>query len=87
VADILPREVITHRKQGFEGPMVRWLQTDLKEYVRQTLSEENLNRQGLYNNGVVQGILDDHFARTEISNTLIWSLVVFQEWFNDYMVK
>lgn len=87
VGDILPREVITHRKQGFEGPMVRWLQTDLKEYVRRTLSEDNLNRHGLFDNGAVQGILDDHFSRTEINDTLIWSLVVFQEWYNEYMVR
>lgn len=85
VANILPREVITHRKQGFEGPMTRWLQTDLKPYVLEVLSENNLEKHGLFNKKVVKGILDEHFNRREINDTLIWSLVMFQAWYNLYM--
>ena len=85
ITNILPQEVISHRKQGFEGPMTRWLQTDLKNYVIKTLSKENLNKHEFFNYSTVKNILNEHFSRTEINDTLIWSLIVFQEWYNQYI--
>jgi asparagine synthase (glutamine-hydrolysing) len=81
----LPREVITHRKQGFTGPMTRWLQNDLKSFVIDTLSERNLSKHDLLNQVTVRRVLDEHFGGREIHDTLIWSMVIFQTWFNLYM--
>jgi asparagine synthase (glutamine-hydrolysing) len=83
--DILPKEVVTHRKQGFVGPMTRWLQTDLKSYVLNTLSDKNLNKHGILNPNTVKTILDEHFNRIEINDKLIWTLVMFQNWYNLYI--
>jgi len=85
--DILPKEVVTHRKQGFIGPMTRWLQTDLKPYVLQTLSDENLNKHGMFNTNTVKTILDEHFNRGEINDKLIWALLMFQNWYNVYVER
>ncbi len=81
----LPKEVIKHRKQGFVGPMSCWLKKELKPFVLQTLSEENLARHGFLNPGTVRMVLDEHFSGKEIHDTLIWSMVVFQVWFNRYI--
>jgi len=87
VAPLLPKEVIDHRKQGFVGPMTRWLQTDLKQYVLDTLDGKNLNKHGLLNAQTVKRITDEHFSGKEIHDTLIWSLVIFQKWFDAYVGK
>jgi asparagine synthase (glutamine-hydrolysing) len=81
----LPREVISHRKQGFVGPMARWLRSDLKGFVLDSLSERNLAKHGLLNPATVQTILNEHFSGKEIHDTLIWSMVVFQSWFDLYL--
>ncbi|MBJ6727568.1 asparagine synthase (glutamine-hydrolyzing) [Geomesophilobacter sediminis] len=83
--EYLPAEVITHRKQGFVGPMTSWLKTDLKPFVLETLSEPNLRRHGLLNPATVRAILDEHFSGREIHDTLIWSMLVFQTWHNLYL--
>jgi asparagine synthase (glutamine-hydrolysing) len=83
--NLLPKEVIRHRKQGFVGPMTRWLQGDLKPYVLNTLSEKNLHRHGLFNSNTIQTLLREHLTGREIHDTLIWSLVVFQVWFDLYL--
>ncbi len=85
VAPILPAEVINHKKQGFVGPMTRWLQTDLKGITQERLSEKNLKRHGILNPDTVRNILDDHYNGREINDTLIWSLLIFQTWFDLYM--
>jgi asparagine synthase (glutamine-hydrolysing) len=87
VRDIVPKEVINHRKQGFVGPMTQWLKNELKPYVFETLSESNLRKHNLLNHLTVQKILDEHFSGREIHDTLIWSMVIFQTWYDIYMDK
>ena len=83
-APLLPKEVLNHRKQGFVGPMAHWLRTDLKAYVLETLDEKNLAKHGLLNSRTIKRIIAEHFSGREIHDTLIWSLVVFQKWFDQY---
>lgn len=87
VRDLLPREVIDHRKQGFVGPMTSWLKNELKSFVHETLSESNLRKHNLLNYKTVQKILEEHFSGKEIHDTLIWSMVIFQTWYDIYMDK
>jgi asparagine synthase (glutamine-hydrolysing) len=87
VASLLPWEVISHRKQGFVGPMAQWLKNDLKPYVLESLSEEKLKKHGLLNHGAIKTILHEHFSGREIHDTLIWSILIFQTWFNLYIEK
>jgi asparagine synthase (glutamine-hydrolysing) len=85
VAPRLPKEVIYHRKQGFVGPMSQWLRTDLRKPVEHILSRKNLEKHGLFDPEAVARILDEHFNRVEIRDKQIWSLVMFQAWYNRYM--
>jgi asparagine synthase (glutamine-hydrolysing) len=85
LADILPRRVLSHRKQGFVGPMSQWLKADLRNYVLAVLSPQSLSRHGLFDRATVSRILSDHFEGRETNDTLIWSLVVFQTWFDLYL--
>lgn len=85
VRPILPREVLDHRKQGFVGPMAQWLKKDLKGYTMEALSRNNLAKHGLFNADTIAKVLDDHFSGREIHDTLIWSLLIFQRWFDLYM--
>lgn len=85
VGGILPGDVIAHRKQGFVGPMAQWLKYDLKPFVLETLSPEHLRRHGLIRQDTVARILDEHFSGRQIHDALIWSMVIFQHWYNNYM--
>lgn len=85
VKTLLPKEVISHRKQGFVGPMTSWLKNDLRSFVLETLSEGNLRKHDLLNRGTVRTILEEHFSGREIHDTLIWSMVIFQTWYNIYI--
>jgi hypothetical protein len=39
----------------------------------------------MFDQGTVRTILEDHYSRKEINDTLIWSLLIFQTWFDLYM--
>jgi asparagine synthase (glutamine-hydrolysing) len=87
VRNLLPKAVIEHRKQGFVGPMTQWLKTDLKAFVEETLSRKNLDRHGYLNFDMVHRILDEHMSGRQIHDTLIWSILIFQKWYDLYIDK
>jgi asparagine synthase (glutamine-hydrolysing) len=85
VSSLLPQTVLSHRKQGFVGPMTQWLRTDLRSYVLEVLSDVNLDKHKLLNKNLVKQLISEHLEKTEIHDKLIWSLVIFQTWFNMYV--
>jgi asparagine synthase (glutamine-hydrolysing) len=87
VRDIIPHEVIHHRKQGFVGPMTSWLKNELKPYVFESLSEASLRKHNFLHYPTVKRILEEHFSGKEIHDTLIWSMVIFQAWYEKYMIN
>ncbi|WP_455387808.1 asparagine synthase (glutamine-hydrolyzing) [Petrachloros mirabilis] len=76
----LPAEVIGHRKQGFESPMAAWLRSDLADYARDILARR-LNDTGLFDSGYVSAKLEEHLAGRHKNNKLLFSLIMFQEWY------
>lgn len=85
--DLLPQEVLNHKKQGFVGPLSSWLKADLREYTERALSEPVLRRQGIFNPETVKRVLEEHYAGRENNETLIWMLLVFQVWFDSYISR
>jgi len=87
VKSILPQDIISHRKQGFIGPMAQWLKKDLKSYTEDNLNEKSLKKHGLLNFETIKKVMNNHFSGREIHDTLIWSLLIFQKWYEMYIEK
>jgi len=81
----VPRENILKRKQGFVGPTARWLRGDMRNLTMDKLSRRQLERHGLFDPQTVSTILEEHYSGKETNDTLIWSLLIFQEWFDRYL--
>jgi asparagine synthase (glutamine-hydrolysing) len=77
----LPVEVLNHRKQGFESPMAAWLRTDLVEYARDILGKDRLGKSDLFRSDYVSARLEEHLAGRHKNNKLLFSLIMFQEWY------
>jgi asparagine synthase (glutamine-hydrolysing) len=80
VAPLLPREVVHGRKRGFSIPAAAWLRGDLLPFARETLSPENVRRQGFLQPNVVTRLLDDHVAGREDLSRQLWGLLAFTLW-------
>lgn len=81
----LPTEVTNHRKQGFESPMAAWLRTDLAAYARDILGRDRLGKIGLFDAGYVSSKLEEHLAGHQKNNKLLFSLIMFQEWYERHV--
>ncbi len=78
--DLLPREVLTRRKQGFSPPFTVWSRGPLRGLVGARLAPERVRNAGVLDPAAVATLLDDHLAgRVERGRTL-WTVLSLQMW-------
>ena len=58
VADVIPAEVLNRRKVGFDTPAVRWMQTQHRAWVRDTLTSTAARNRGLWDVAALSRWLD-----------------------------
>lgn len=76
----LPKNILSHPKQGFGVPLSLWFKSDLKEFVNDTLLAENPLLAKYVNKSYVKKIIMEDRKGKRDFNSKIWSLIVFEEW-------
>jgi asparagine synthase (glutamine-hydrolysing) len=83
--DLLPREVLTRRKQGFSPPFTVWSRGPLRTAVCGRLSPERIVRAGVLDPAAVTRLLEAHLAgRVERGRTL-WTVLSLQMWAEEWV--
>jgi asparagine synthase (glutamine-hydrolysing) len=80
----LPRAVLYRRKSGFSIPVARWLREDLREMVEDVLAPNRLRQQGYFDPAAVEALKREHFTRQRNNSSVLWSLLMFQNWMDHY---
>jgi len=81
---VLPRALLDRPKEGFVMPVNAWLARALRPLAEQTLAPARLASHGLWDAAFVQGMLADFYGgRRELAGR-VWSLVMFQHWWERY---
>lgn len=84
---LLPTSVIERSKKGFEIPIYDWLGDEIAEQLNGPLfSEKFIEEQGLFNYSYFTTLLKDWRA-SDFGDRIymVWSLIIFQHWWNRYM--
>ncbi|HEV8722973.1 MAG TPA: asparagine synthase (glutamine-hydrolyzing) [Candidatus Binatia bacterium] len=84
-AGMLPRNIIYRQKRGFGIPLAKWLTTELKDFMLDYLSEERIRKQGIFHYPSVKKLIDEQFAKTNDHREPLWTLLVFQTWYERYL--
>ena len=85
--DILPREVLTKKKMGFNPPLPQWINGELKPVIKEFLSPAAVERRGLFRADAVQKLLRDHAENRRDNALKIWSLLMIEVWQRMYFDK
>lgn len=80
----VPDEIINKPKLGFNPPMGQWLKTDLKNLINEYLSQQTVQKRGLFNYEYIEDILKENSKGRRDRSLHIWSLIVLEEWFRQY---
>jgi asparagine synthase (glutamine-hydrolysing) len=82
---LLPAEVVHGRKRGFSIPAAAWLRGELEPFARETLSPENLQRQGFFQAQPVARLLDEHVTGRQDWSRQLWGLLAFTLWYERHV--
>jgi asparagine synthase (glutamine-hydrolysing) len=85
VKDLLPPEIISRKKKGFGMPVARWFSNELRPLLEDMLEPSKLRQDGIFDVHQVRGLMDDHFAQKRDNRKPLWTLLVFQQWYDRYV--
>jgi asparagine synthase (glutamine-hydrolysing) len=86
---LLPEELLNRRKQGFEVPLYRWFNKELKSLINDTyLNDEFILEQNLFSISEIKRLKSKLYSNNPGDSTAqIWALIVFQHWWKKYFRK
>jgi asparagine synthase (glutamine-hydrolysing) len=84
--DMLPEELYSRRKQGFEVPLLKWFKTDLRAMItNELLNDTFIKEQGLFDPEEIRKIKMQLFSSNpDDSAATVWALIVFQYWWKKH---
>jgi asparagine synthase (glutamine-hydrolysing) len=77
--DRVPREILDRKKTGFPVPYGKWLNGELKDYVRDILSSKRCAERGFFRRGTVDGLLKTNSLHNGLTKE-VFSLLVLELW-------
>lgn len=80
---LLPKEVFMRKKKGFELPLWKWLNAELREEIENKwLSKKIITEQNIFNYDEVEKLKAKLFSNNPgDSAARVWALIVFQNWY------
>ena len=85
--NVLPEELYSRPKHGFEVPLLKWFRGDLKSLITEQLLEDNfIESQNIFNVEAIRKLKTKLFSGNPGDvHANIWALIVFQYWWKKYL--
>lgn len=83
----VPRNLIERPKMGFAVPLGDWLRGPLRDWAEDLLSEDALNRCGLFHSTPVRAKWRHHLAGQHHEQYALWSILMAQDWHRTWMTS
>lgn len=85
-ADLLPDEVLTRPKHGFDVPLEHWFRGELTAYAYDMLCSPLAQQRGIFRPEFVRELLQAHASRRWLNyGRAIWGLLCLELWMQVYM--
>jgi len=84
---LLPEEIINRPKKGFGLPVHSWLAGPLNKQMKSLLAKNKIKKQGLFNTEFISQLIKEHESGSKDRRTELWSLFMFQLWYEKWMSK
>ncbi len=83
--DYIPKSLLHRPKKGFSVPFSSWMKNELNPLLMQTLSQENLQKDGILDPAYVLKIRDNFLNGKEEYKYKLWSILLYQLWYEKNM--
>jgi asparagine synthase (glutamine-hydrolysing) len=80
VRELVPPEILDRPKQGFGVPLQQWINSQLRERIRETLTDRRARERGYVDPQYVRVLLEEHERNRRDHSTQLWALFMFELW-------
>ena len=77
----LPRKVLMKPKQGFTPPIKKWISSDLKDYIHDSILIKDMDY--FFKRKAINKLLSKHQQSIRDYQYQIWNLLIFLKWLNN----
>ena len=84
---ILPMDIIYRPKASFGAPIRSWISGDLRSLVDEHLSEEKIEKRGIFNYEYIKKIIGDDRKGITDNAYRIYHLLTIELWFQEFIDK
>jgi len=82
--DLLPKQIIQRKKQGFAPPLALWFKSDLNDCINQILLEPRTLQRGYFSKKYLKKLLHEHTIGKRENTALLWHLLILEIWHRLY---
>ena len=76
----LPDKILKRKKMGFSPPIKEWFRKELKEMLKEYLSDKKFTQRGYFNQKFVEKMLKEFLEEKRDWSHGLWLLLVFELW-------
>jgi len=81
----LPEQILTREKKGFSVPIGKWFRHELRDMVHDVFSSSYLIKEGIFNNVMLQHILQEHQSGKIDYRHHIWLFLNLELWYRMFI--
>jgi asparagine synthase (glutamine-hydrolysing) len=85
VRNLLPRDILNRRKQGFGVPLGVWFRGGLSDLLSDVLASPRTRQRGYFEPAFVDRLVGEHRAGKRDHTLRLWQLMVFELWHREYL--
>ena len=82
--DKIPLNIVYRKKKGFGIPIAKWLKKELRSYALGLFDQVKIDQEGFFNYSYIKQLLDQHFSGQRDNRKLLWTLMIFEIWFEKW---
>lgn len=76
----LPEQIVDRKKEGFPIPISSWFRGEARDFLHDLLSPDTIRRRGLFDEGYVGTLLQEHDTGRDDHGVLLWGLANVELW-------
>ncbi|MDX6693393.1 MAG: asparagine synthase (glutamine-hydrolyzing) [Blastocatellia bacterium] len=85
VRGLVPDEILDRPKQGFGVPIQQWINQELRDYIRDVLTERRARERGYFQPSYVDLLFDEHERGRRDHSHQLWALFMFELWHRTFL--
>jgi asparagine synthase (glutamine-hydrolysing) len=82
----IPESLLYRKKMGFSTPLDEWFRAELKTVSEIKILQKKCGLCDVFNTAAIDSIWQEHQSRTKDHGIVLWSMLMYQMWYDRYAV-